>query len=51
MQQSKDLILERLECRAKKKEEFKHRWEAEQESLLSKTFLTEDVNNFLKVNK
>ncbi|KAM7052625.1 evC complex member EVC isoform 2-T2 [Acridotheres tristis] len=48
MQQSKDLILERLECRAKKKEEFKRRQEAEQESLLSKTFLTEDVNNFLK---
>ncbi|NXR27989.1 EVC protein, partial [Cinclus mexicanus] len=48
MQQSKDLILKRLECRAKKKEEFKHRKEAEQESLLSKTFLTEDVNSFLK---
>ncbi|NXH38552.1 EVC protein, partial [Dicaeum eximium] len=48
MQQSKDLILKRLECRAKKKEEFKRRQEAEQESLLSKTFLTEDVHNFLK---
>ncbi|XP_053796338.1 evC complex member EVC isoform X4 [Vidua chalybeata] len=48
MQQSKDLILKRLECRAKKKEEFKCRQEAEQESLLSKTFLTEDVHNFLK---
>ncbi|XP_027498536.1 ellis-van Creveld syndrome protein isoform X4 [Corapipo altera] len=48
MQQSKDLILKRLECRAKKKEEFKHRQEAEQESLLSKTFLNEDVHNFLK---
>uniref|UniRef100_A0A674HSW3 EvC ciliary complex subunit 1 n=1 Tax=Taeniopygia guttata TaxID=59729 RepID=A0A674HSW3_TAEGU len=48
MQQSKDLILKRLECRAKKKEEFKRRLEAEQESLLSKTFLTEDVHNFLK---
>ncbi|XP_068044754.1 evC complex member EVC isoform X2 [Anomalospiza imberbis] len=49
MQQSKDLILKRLECRAKKKEEFKRRQESEQESLLSKTFLTEDVHNFLKV--
>ncbi|XP_068870572.1 evC complex member EVC isoform X4 [Aphelocoma coerulescens] len=48
MQQSKDLILKRLECRAKKKEEFKRRQETEQESLLSKTFLTEDVQNFLK---
>ncbi|XP_017680055.1 PREDICTED: ellis-van Creveld syndrome protein isoform X4 [Lepidothrix coronata] len=48
MQQSKDLILKRLECRAKKKEEFKHRQEAEQESLLSKTFLNEDIHNFLK---
>ncbi|XP_032915363.1 ellis-van Creveld syndrome protein isoform X2 [Catharus ustulatus] len=48
MQQSKDLILKRLECRAKKKEEFKRRQEAEQERLLSKTFLTEDVHNFLK---
>ncbi|XP_050194340.1 evC complex member EVC isoform X3 [Myiozetetes cayanensis] len=47
-QQSKDLILKRLECRAKKKEEFKHRQEAEQESLLRKTFLNEDVHNFLK---
>ncbi|NXU87329.1 EVC protein, partial [Xiphorhynchus elegans] len=48
MQQSKDLILKRLECRAKKKEEFKQRWKAEQESLLSKTFLNEDVHSFLK---
>ncbi|NXA12505.1 EVC protein, partial [Sapayoa aenigma] len=48
MQQSKDLILKQLECRAKKKEEFKRRQEAEQENLLSKTFLSEDVNNFLK---
>ncbi|KAJ7410607.1 Ellis-van Creveld syndrome protein [Willisornis vidua] len=48
MQQSKDLILKRLECRAKKKEEFKQRQEAEQESLLSKTFLNEDVHSFLK---
>lgn len=51
MQQSKDLVLKRLECRAKRKEEFKRRQEAEQESLLSKTFLTEDVHNFLKVSK
>ncbi|XP_059701181.1 evC complex member EVC isoform X2 [Haemorhous mexicanus] len=48
LQQSKDLIWKRLECRAKKKEEFKRRQEAEQESLLSKTFLIEDVHNFLK---
>ncbi|XP_015480029.2 ellis-van Creveld syndrome protein isoform X4 [Parus major] len=48
MQQSKDLILKRLEHRAKKKEEFRRRQEAEQESLLNKTFLTEDVHNFLK---
>ncbi|XP_039406406.1 ellis-van Creveld syndrome protein isoform X5 [Corvus cornix cornix] len=48
MQQSKDLILKRLQCRAKKKEEFKRRQKTEQESLLSKTFLTEDVQNFLK---
>ncbi|NWR27922.1 EVC protein, partial [Tachuris rubrigastra] len=48
MQQSKDLILKRLECRVKEKEEFKHRQEAEQESLLRKTFLNEDVHNFLK---
>ncbi|XP_063257675.1 evC complex member EVC isoform X3 [Prinia subflava] len=48
MQQSKDLILKRLESRVKKKEELKRRREAEQESLLSKTFLTEDVHSFLK---
>ncbi|NWI91792.1 EVC protein, partial [Pitta sordida] len=48
VQQSKDLILKRLEGRAKKKEEFRHRQEAERENLLSKTFLSEDVNNFLK---
>ncbi|XP_039921580.1 evC complex member EVC isoform X2 [Hirundo rustica] len=48
MQQSKELILKRLECRAKKKQEFKCRQEAEQESLLSKTFHPEDVHNFLK---
>ncbi|XP_071303256.1 evC complex member EVC isoform X3 [Agelaius tricolor] len=48
MQLSKELIWKRLQCRAKKKEEFKRRQEAEQRSLLSKTFLTEDVHNFLK---
>ncbi|XP_064274756.1 evC complex member EVC isoform X2 [Passer domesticus] len=48
MQQSKDLIWKRLECRAKKKEEFKRRQEAERQSLLSKTFPTEDVHHFLK---
>ncbi|KAM6268108.1 evC complex member EVC isoform 3-T3 [Spheniscus humboldti] len=48
IQQSKDLILKRLECRAKKREEFKHRQKAEQGSLLSKTFHIEDVHDFLK---
>nr|XP_009934671.1 PREDICTED: ellis-van Creveld syndrome protein [Opisthocomus hoazin] len=48
IQQSKDLILKRLECRAKKREEFKHRQKAEQRSLLSKTFHNEDVHDFLK---
>ncbi|KFQ50229.1 Ellis-van Creveld syndrome protein, partial [Pelecanus crispus] len=48
IQQSKDLILKRLECRAKKREEFKHRQKAEQGSLLSKTFHIKDVHNFLK---
>ncbi|NXF72681.1 EVC protein, partial [Sclerurus mexicanus] len=48
MQQSKDLILKRLECRAKKMEEFKQRQETEQGSLLSKTSLNEDVHRFLK---
>ncbi|NXS59893.1 EVC protein, partial [Brachypteracias leptosomus] len=48
IQQSKDLILKRLECRAKKREEFKHRQKAEQGNLLSKTFHNEDVNDFLK---
>ncbi|NWH62815.1 EVC protein, partial [Geococcyx californianus] len=48
IQQGKDLILKRLECRAKKKEEFKHKKEAEQESLLSKTFHIENVHDFLK---
>ncbi|NXG78086.1 EVC protein, partial [Baryphthengus martii] len=49
IQQSKDLILKRLECRAKKREEFKDRQKAEQESLLNKTFHDEDVHDFLKV--
>ncbi|XP_009575878.1 PREDICTED: ellis-van Creveld syndrome protein-like, partial [Fulmarus glacialis] len=48
IQQSKDLILKRLECRAKKREEFKHRQKAERGSLLSKTFHIKDVNDFLK---
>ncbi|KAM9027696.1 evC complex member EVC isoform 5-T5 [Ara ararauna] len=48
IQQSKDLILKRLESCAKKKEEFKHRQKAEQGSLLSKTFHNEDVHDFLK---
>ncbi|XP_054679720.1 evC complex member EVC isoform X3 [Grus americana] len=48
IQQSKDLILKRLECRAEKREEFKHRQKAEQGSLLSKTFHIEDVHDFLK---
>ncbi|XP_074003618.1 evC complex member EVC [Numenius arquata] len=48
IQQSKDLILKRLERRAKKREEFKHRQKAEQGSLLSKTFHNEDVHDFLK---
>ncbi|KFQ33775.1 Ellis-van Creveld syndrome protein, partial [Merops nubicus] len=48
IQQSKDLILKRLECRAKRREEFKHRQEAEQGSLLSKTFHYEDLHDFLK---
>ncbi|XP_030349200.1 ellis-van Creveld syndrome protein isoform X1 [Strigops habroptila] len=48
IQQSKDLILKRLESCAKKKEEFKHRQKAEQGSFLSKTFHNEDVHDFLK---
>ncbi|XP_074879043.1 evC complex member EVC isoform X3 [Buteo buteo] len=48
IQQSKDLILKRLECRAKKREEFKQRQKAEQGSLLSKTFYNENVHDFLK---
>ncbi|NXT84391.1 EVC protein, partial [Zapornia atra] len=48
IQQSKDLILKRLECRAEKREEFKQRQKAEQENLLSKTFHVEDVHDFLK---
>ncbi|XP_032042892.1 ellis-van Creveld syndrome protein isoform X2 [Aythya fuligula] len=48
IQQSKDLMLKRLECRAKKREEFKRKQKAEQESLLSKTFHTENFDDFLK---
>ncbi|XP_047902212.2 evC complex member EVC isoform X2 [Anser cygnoides] len=48
IQQSKDLMLKRLECRAKKREEFKHKQKAEQESLLSKTFHTGNFDDFLK---
>ncbi|XP_040449768.1 ellis-van Creveld syndrome protein isoform X3 [Falco naumanni] len=48
MQQSKDMILKQLECRAKKREELKNRHKAEQGSLLSKTFRNEDVHDFLK---
>ncbi|NWR68377.1 EVC protein, partial [Centropus unirufus] len=48
IQQSKDLILKRLECRAKKKEEFKQKKEAERRSLFSKTFHIENVHDFLK---
>ncbi|XP_074760610.1 evC complex member EVC isoform X3 [Athene noctua] len=48
VQQSKDLILKRLECRAKKREVFKHRQKAEQGSLLSKAVHNKDVHDFLK---
>ncbi|NXP15885.1 EVC protein, partial [Thinocorus orbignyianus] len=48
IQQSKDLILKQLECHAKKREECKHRQKAEQESLLSKTFHSKEVHDFLK---
>ncbi|NXG59773.1 EVC protein, partial [Hemiprocne comata] len=48
IQQSKDLILKRLECRARKREEFKHRQKVEQGDLLSKTVHIEEVNDFLK---
>ncbi|KFU93742.1 Ellis-van Creveld syndrome protein, partial [Chaetura pelagica] len=48
IQQSKDLILKQLECRAKKREEFKCRQKAEQGDLLSKTLHIEEINNFLK---
>ncbi|XP_068536000.1 evC complex member EVC isoform X4 [Anas acuta] len=48
IQQSKDLMLKRLECRAKKREEFKCKQKAEQESLLSKTFHTGNFDDFLK---
>ncbi|NXA31399.1 EVC protein, partial [Eudromia elegans] len=47
-QQSKDLILKQLEYRAKEREELKHRQIAEQGSLLSKTFQTEEFHDFLK---
>ncbi|XP_051475220.1 evC complex member EVC isoform X2 [Apus apus] len=48
IQRSKDLILKLLECRAKKREEFKRRQKAEQGDLLSKTVHIEEVNSFLK---
>ncbi|NP_001005347.1 ellis-van Creveld syndrome protein [Gallus gallus] len=48
IQQSKDLILKRLECRAKKREDFKHRQKTEQGILLSKAFLIRDLNDFLQ---
>ncbi|XP_010185749.1 PREDICTED: ellis-van Creveld syndrome protein, partial [Mesitornis unicolor] len=48
IQRSRDLILKRLECRAKKREEFKHRQKAEQGTLLSKMFHIEDGNDFVK---
>uniref|UniRef100_A0A8C6YQ15 EvC ciliary complex subunit 1 n=1 Tax=Nothoprocta perdicaria TaxID=30464 RepID=A0A8C6YQ15_NOTPE len=47
-QQSKDLIQKQLECRAKKREELKHRQKTEQGSLLNKTFQTEKLHDFLK---
>ncbi|NXX83369.1 EVC protein, partial [Urocolius indicus] len=46
IQQSKDLILKRLECRAKKRDEFQHRLKTEQGSILSKALHNDD---FLKV--
>ncbi|XP_031444226.1 ellis-van Creveld syndrome protein isoform X2 [Phasianus colchicus] len=48
IQQSKDLILKRLECRAKKREDFKHRQKTEQGILLTKAFHIGDLNDFLK---
>ncbi|NXP49042.1 EVC protein, partial [Heliornis fulica] len=48
IQQSKDLILKQLECRAEKREEFKQRQKAEQGDLLSRTFHIEDAHDFLK---
>ncbi|NWR59745.1 EVC protein, partial [Bucorvus abyssinicus] len=48
IQQSKNLILKQLECRAKKREEFKDRQKAEQGSLLSKTFHNNNVRDFFK---
>ncbi|XP_048799082.1 ellis-van Creveld syndrome protein isoform X1 [Lagopus muta] len=48
IQQSKDLILKRLECRAKKREDFKRRQKTEQGILLTKAFNIGDLNDFLK---
>ncbi|NXG46419.1 EVC protein, partial [Psilopogon haemacephalus] len=48
IQQSKDLISRELECHEKKRKELKDRQKAEQQSLLSKSFNEEDVNDFLK---
>ncbi|XP_009984515.1 PREDICTED: ellis-van Creveld syndrome protein-like, partial [Tauraco erythrolophus] len=50
IQQSKDLILKQLECRAKRREEFKHRQKAEEGNFLGKTFHVEGVQCFLKVS-
>uniref|UniRef100_G1NJD1 Uncharacterized protein n=1 Tax=Meleagris gallopavo TaxID=9103 RepID=G1NJD1_MELGA len=48
MQQSKDLVLKQLECRAKKREDFKRRQKTEQGILLTKAFNIGDLNDFLK---
>ncbi|NWU95888.1 EVC protein, partial [Upupa epops] len=48
IQQSKDVISKRLKCHAKKAEEFKHKQKAEQGDLLSRTFHSDDVHEFLK---
>uniref|UniRef100_A0A8C3KW84 EvC ciliary complex subunit 1 n=1 Tax=Chrysolophus pictus TaxID=9089 RepID=A0A8C3KW84_CHRPC len=48
IQQSKDLILKRLECRAKKREDFKRRQKTEQGILFTKAFHIGDLNDFLK---
>ncbi|XP_042668077.1 ellis-van Creveld syndrome protein [Centrocercus urophasianus] len=47
-QQSKDLILKRVECRAKKREDFKRRQKTEQGILLTKAFNIGELNDFLK---